>query len=50
LEHDDEFRNVELDVELELVEHSVIRFPHRIYSHRRLAVWRHEDAVVGIKR
>jgi len=45
LEHDDEFRNVELDVELELVEDSVIRF-----LHRREAVWRHGNAVVGVKR
>lgn len=48
--HHDKLRDRELDVEFQLVEDPVVGFLDGLLAHRRRAVRRHEDSVIGVER
>src|SRR5580693_5249981 len=48
--HDDKFSDGELDLERDGSENRIIGLPQRRLADRRLIVWRHEYAVLGVKR
>jgi hypothetical protein len=47
--HHDQFSDCELHVELELLEDVVISLPDRLLADGRLAVGRHEHAILGVE-
>jgi len=47
--HHDQFRDGEVHVEFQLLEDCVVGFLYSGLVHRRLAVRRHEHAIVGVK-